>query len=148
MKKRILIIGACGQIGTELTERLRRIYAPHKVIASDIREGDAELMEGGPFEVLDAMDYEALEDIVINYEISEVYLMAAMLSAQRYCGKISNAGVEPKYELAFQRAKSRQGRQDRKGVLALEHCGLWTYYSENQHPAAHYRRANNCVWYK
>ncbi|KAA3618856.1 MAG: NAD-dependent epimerase/dehydratase family protein [Flavobacterium sp.] len=81
MKKRILIIGACGQIGTELTERLRRIYAPHKVIASDIREGDTELMESGPFEVLDAMDYEALEDIVINYEISEVYLMAAMLSA-------------------------------------------------------------------
>lgn len=80
MKKRILIIGACGQIGTELTSRLRRIYAPHKVIASDIREGDEELMNSGPFEVLDAMDYDALEDIVINYEISEVYLMAAMLS--------------------------------------------------------------------
>ncbi len=81
MKKRILIIGACGQIGTELTERLRRIYAPHKVIASDIREGDQAMMNSGPFEVLDAMDYEALENIVINHEISEVYLMAAMLSA-------------------------------------------------------------------
>jgi nucleoside-diphosphate-sugar epimerase len=81
MKKRILIIGACGQIGTELTERLRRIYAPHKVIASDIREGDEAMMNSGPFEVLDAMDYEALENIVINHEISEVYLMAAMLSA-------------------------------------------------------------------
>ncbi|MCW5518269.1 NAD-dependent epimerase/dehydratase family protein [Aureitalea sp. L0-47] len=81
MKKRILIIGASGQIGSELTERLRKIYAPHKVIASDIREGNQELMESGPFEVLDAMDYSAIEDIVINYEISEVYLMAAMLSA-------------------------------------------------------------------
>ncbi|MDC7995105.1 NAD-dependent epimerase/dehydratase family protein [Altibacter sp. HG106] len=81
LKKRILIIGACGQIGTELTERLRQQYAPHKVIASDIREGDEALMKGGPFEVLDAMNYDALQDIVINYEITEVYLMAAMLSA-------------------------------------------------------------------
>jgi len=81
LKKRILIIGACGQIGTELTERLRQQYAPHKVIASDIREGDEALMNSGPFEVLDAMNYDALQDIVINYEITEVYLMAAMLSA-------------------------------------------------------------------
>ena len=81
MKKRILIVGACGQIGTELTTRLRRIYAPHKVIASDIREGGPELMSGGPFEILDATDYDALQDVVINYEISEVYMMAAMLSA-------------------------------------------------------------------
>ncbi len=81
MKKRILIIGACGQIGTELTARLRQLYQPHKVIASDIREGDAALMAGGPFEILDATNYSAIEDIVIRYEITDVYLMAAMLSA-------------------------------------------------------------------
>ncbi|RFN59055.1 NAD-dependent epimerase/dehydratase family protein [Marixanthomonas ophiurae] len=81
MKKRILIIGACGQIGTELTAFLRNKYGAHKVVASDIREGDDELMESGPFEVLDAMDYDAVQDIVINYEITDVYLMAAMLSA-------------------------------------------------------------------
>lgn len=81
MKKRILIIGACGQIGTELTNFLREKYGNHKVVASDIREGDDELMESGPFEVLDAMDYEAVQDVVINYEITDVYLMAAMLSA-------------------------------------------------------------------
>ncbi len=81
MKKRILILGACGQIGTELTTRLRSVYSPHKVIASDIREGDEMLARGGPFEILDATDYSALEDIVIRYEITEVYLMAAMLSA-------------------------------------------------------------------
>jgi len=81
MKKRILIIGACGQIGTELTSFLRKKYAPHKVIASDIREGDSNLMNSGPFEVLDAMDYDAVQDVVIKYEITEVYLMAAMLSA-------------------------------------------------------------------
>ncbi|MFC7356293.1 NAD-dependent epimerase/dehydratase family protein [Jejudonia soesokkakensis] len=81
MKKRILIIGACGQIGTELTAHLRKKYAPHKVIASDIKEGDQALMSAGPFEVLDAMDYEAVQNVVIKYEITDVYLMAAMLSA-------------------------------------------------------------------
>ncbi|MEZ4875255.1 MAG: NAD-dependent epimerase/dehydratase family protein [Flavobacteriaceae bacterium] len=81
MKKRILIIGACGQIGTELTAKLRERYPSHKVIASDIREGDEELMKSGPFEILDATDYSAIEDVVIRHEITEVYLMAAMLSA-------------------------------------------------------------------
>lgn len=81
MKKRILIIGACGQIGTELTAQLRKIYPPHKVIASDIREGEDPLMAGGPFEILDATDYDAIEDVVIRHEITDVYLMAAMLSA-------------------------------------------------------------------
>lgn len=81
MKKRILIIGASGQIGTELTASLREQFGTHKVIATDIREGDNTLLEGGPFEILDAMDYKALEDIIIRHEITDVYLLAAMLSA-------------------------------------------------------------------
>ncbi len=81
MKKRILIIGASGQIGTELTALLRAQHGNHKVITSDIREGDISLRNGGPFEILDATDYEAVEDVVIRYEITDVYLLAAMLSA-------------------------------------------------------------------
>ncbi|GHC45325.1 NAD-dependent epimerase/dehydratase family protein [Ulvibacter litoralis] len=81
MKKRILIIGASGQIGTELTAYLRSKHGSHKVIASDIKEGNQELMESGPFEILDAMDYNAIQDVVIRHEITDVYLMAAMLSA-------------------------------------------------------------------
>ena len=81
MKKRILIIGASGQIGTELTAFLRSKFGKHKVIASDIREGSEELMKSGPFEILDAMDHDAIEEIVIRHEITDVYLMAAMLSA-------------------------------------------------------------------
>lgn len=81
MKYRILILGACGQIGTELTAALREKYGKHKVVASDIREGDADMMASGPFEIIDATNYEAIENIVIHYEINEVYLMAAMLSA-------------------------------------------------------------------
>jgi len=81
MKKRILIIGASGQIGTELTARLRKLHGNHKVVATDIRESDSTIASDGPFEILDAMDSEAIQDVIILYEITEVYLMAAMLSA-------------------------------------------------------------------
>jgi len=81
MKKRILIIGASGQIGTELSVRLRSVYGNYKVIASDIIVGDEAMMKDGYFEILDAMDYEAVEDIIMRNEITDVYLMAAMLSA-------------------------------------------------------------------
>ncbi len=81
MAKSILILGACGQIGTELTMVLREKYGNDAVVASDIREGSKNLMESGPFELVDATNYEAIEDVVMHYEIEEVYLMAAMLSA-------------------------------------------------------------------
>ncbi|MCM4167521.1 putative epimerase/dehydratase [Arenibacter antarcticus] len=81
MQKSILIIGACGQIGTELTLALRERYGNDRVVASDIREGNESLMQSGPFELLDATNYQAVENIVMHYEIEEVYLMAAMLSA-------------------------------------------------------------------
>lgn len=81
MQKHILILGACGQIGTELTMELRAKYGAESVVASDIREGGETLMDSGPFELLDATNYEAIEDVVMHYEIDEVYLMAAMLSA-------------------------------------------------------------------
>jgi len=81
MQSKILILGACGQIGTELTMALRAEYGADQVVASDIRPGDESLMASGPFEILDATDYNALEDVVLHYEIEIVYLMAAMLSA-------------------------------------------------------------------
>ena len=81
MQKSILILGACGQIGTELTFTLREKYGNDQVVASDIREGAENLMSSGPFELLDATDYDAMEEIVAYYDIEEVYLMAAMLSA-------------------------------------------------------------------
>jgi nucleoside-diphosphate-sugar epimerase len=96
MKKRILIIGALGQIGTELTNRLRKQYGNNKVIASDIREPEEGMQEDGPFEILDAMDYNGIEDIVIQYEITDVYLMAAMLSgiAEKFPAKAWNLNTK------------------------------------------------------
>ena len=81
MNKSILIIGACGQIGTELTLKLRKNYGKNAVIASDISEGNEELMASGPFEFINALDYGQIAAVIDKYAITEVYLMAAMLSA-------------------------------------------------------------------
>lgn len=81
MHTTILIIGACGQIGTELTIKLREIYGDNQVIASDIRKGNHPIFESGPFEQLDAMDKDAVGNIIDKYQVDEVYLMAALLSA-------------------------------------------------------------------
>ena len=81
MKSRILIIGACGQIGTELTMSLRARFGNDKVVASDIREGNEAMMAKGHFELLDATDLQAVEDVIFRYKVDTVYLMAAMLSA-------------------------------------------------------------------
>lgn len=81
MGTKILIIGACGQIGSELTLKLRNIYGNENVIASDIREGKEDLMTSGPFEIINAMEFTDIANAVAKYQIDEVYLMAAMLSA-------------------------------------------------------------------
>ncbi|RKF04200.1 nucleoside-diphosphate-sugar epimerase [Tenacibaculum lutimaris] len=81
MSDTILILGACGQIGTELTQKLRSIYGKDNVIASDIREGNAEMMSSGPFEIIDATNQEQILGVIQKYKVNQVYLMAAMLSA-------------------------------------------------------------------
>ncbi|WP_394420550.1 NAD-dependent epimerase/dehydratase family protein [Tenacibaculum mesophilum] len=81
MSETILILGACGQIGTELTQKLRAIYGADNVIASDIREGNAEMMSSGPFEIIDATNQEQILSVVQKHKVTQVYLMAAMLSA-------------------------------------------------------------------
>ncbi|WP_159290393.1 NAD-dependent epimerase/dehydratase family protein [Tenacibaculum maritimum] len=81
MSDTILILGACGQIGTELTQKLREVYGDKNVIASDIREGSPEMMESGIFEILDATDKKDILEVIQKYKVTEVYLMAAMLSA-------------------------------------------------------------------
>tara|TARA_R110002050_G_scaffold1315_1_gene9633 strand:+ start:353 stop:1303 length:951 start_codon:yes stop_codon:yes gene_type:complete len=81
MRTVILVLGASGQIGTELTEKLRLLYGNNNVIASDIREGNTELMTSGPFEIIDATDKAAILTVIHKYSVTQVYLLAAMLSA-------------------------------------------------------------------
>ena len=78
--KRILIVGAGGQIGSELTTYLRKIYGDANVIATDVRECPA-LAEQGPFEVLDALDITAMASIVSRYRIDTIFNLVALLSA-------------------------------------------------------------------
>ena len=81
MNPKILIIGACGQIGTELTQKLRKIYGTENVIASDIRKLNVDVVNSGPFEVINALDFNQIEHLVEVHQITDVYLMAALLSA-------------------------------------------------------------------
>ncbi len=97
--KRILIIGASGQIGSELSLKLRSLYGNENVIASDIKEGGKELMATGPFEIMDATDEEGIANLVEKYAITDVYLMAAMLSATGE--KNANESMGSKYEFSF-----------------------------------------------
>ena len=80
-KTGILVIGASGQIGTELVMELRSRYGNSNVVASDLKTASKEVLESGPFEQLDVMDRDRLHQLVIQYNIGEVYLLAALLSA-------------------------------------------------------------------
>ena len=80
MKDRVLIIGASGQIGTELTFALREIYGEDHVIASDLKPNPMH-RDIGRFIQLDALDRKALYELIHREKITQIYLLAAMLSA-------------------------------------------------------------------
>ena len=75
----ILVIGSSGQIGTELVQKLREVYCTDNVVASDLKK--TEQAKEGPFEVLDIMNAQQLLDIVSKHKVTQVYLLAALLSA-------------------------------------------------------------------
>ena len=78
-KDNILIIGANGQIGSVLTQTLRSIYGHNNVIASDIRP---KTEETGPFELINVLDRDRLNEVVDKYQINQIYHLAAILSAK------------------------------------------------------------------
>jgi len=80
-KEKILVIGASGQIGVELTLALRKIYGNNNVVASDLREENSLLKGTGPYVSIDVMNKEMLHVQVIRQNITQIYLLAAILSA-------------------------------------------------------------------
>ncbi len=78
---KILVIGACGQIGVELTLALRKIHGNDNVLASDIKEEHPLLSGNGPFFTLDAQNAEDTRALVKKEGVTEIYLLAALLSA-------------------------------------------------------------------
>ncbi len=81
MSEKILILGACGQIGVELTTALRLKYGSENVIASDVKDEHPILVGTGPFIKCDVMNKASLLSIIKNFQITQVYLLAAILSA-------------------------------------------------------------------
>ena len=81
IKEKVLVIGASGQIGVELTLALRKIYGNANVVASDLREENDLLKGTGPYVSMDVMNKEMLHVQVIRQNITQIYLLAAILSA-------------------------------------------------------------------
>ena len=81
MQDKVLVIGSSGQIGSELVAELRSNYGDSNVIASDIVASNQTIMDSGPFEILDVTDSDRLHEVVKKYEVTHVYLLAAILSA-------------------------------------------------------------------
>lgn len=77
--KKVLIIGAGGQIGIELTENLSKIYGNNNIVPSDLK--DNTIYKNNPYEKLDALNKTALFDVVKKHNITQIYHLAAMLSA-------------------------------------------------------------------
>lgn len=78
--EKILVIGAAGQIGSELVLALRKKFGNENVFATDIKEPPADVLEGGPFQILDVMDNNRLIHFVIRHKITQIYHLAAVLS--------------------------------------------------------------------
>jgi nucleoside-diphosphate-sugar epimerase len=79
--KKILVLGACGQIGTELVLTLRQLKGEESVIAADLKNECPEIISNGPYIQLDALDKQSIRAYIIENNIKEVYLLAALLSA-------------------------------------------------------------------
>lgn len=81
MIEKILVLGSNGQIGTELVTALRKTYGENNVIACDIRRPDYDIKNSGPFEFVNVLEKDTLNDIFQKYKPTQVYLLAALLSA-------------------------------------------------------------------
>lgn len=79
--KNILIVGAGGQIGSELVPALRNIYGKNNVVATDIKDDVNPVLQDGPFEILDALDAKKMAEIVKTHKIDTIFNMVALLSA-------------------------------------------------------------------
>lgn len=81
MTEKIVVLGSNGQIGTELVTALRATYGESNVVACDIRRPDYDIKNSGPFEFVNVLDKEILNAIFQKYKPTQVYLLAALLSA-------------------------------------------------------------------
>lgn len=79
--KKVLVTGALGQIGSELTLKMREIYGIDNIIATDIRKTESDVVQSGPFEILDVTDEKAMFNMAKKHEVDTIIHLAALLSA-------------------------------------------------------------------
>ncbi|TJX68680.1 L-threonine 3-dehydrogenase [Soehngenia saccharolytica] len=105
--KKILITGALGQIGSELTVKMRELYGRDNVVISDIekKSGKEDLTESGPFEIINVLDAKQISEVVDKYNIDTIVNLAAILSAvgeknPNLCWQINMTGLYNILEIA------------------------------------------------
>ena len=105
--QKIMVTGALGQIGTELVEELRKIHGNDNILATDVRKlDDNPGVQNGPFEILSVVDSDSMDNLVKEYDIQEIYHLAAILSATgekkpELCKKINIGGTISVLETAL-----------------------------------------------
>jgi nucleoside-diphosphate-sugar epimerase len=103
--KRILVTGAGGQIGSWLVPELRALYGASNVLATDVRQLETDMVEGGPFQVLDATHASSVGQAVMRHDADTVFHLAAILSAvgerdPRLAWHVNMASLEAVLEVA------------------------------------------------
>lgn len=143
MDPKILVIGACGQIGSELTLKLKALYGNENVIASDIRDSNLEVVNSGVFEILDAQDFNSLSACIKKHEINTVYLMAAMLSAtsEKSPMKAWDLNMNSLFHVLNLAKDKVIQKVFWPSSIAVFH------YSRRKHRAIHHYRTYNRLWY-
>jgi len=106
---RIFVTGASGQVGSDLVIALRQRYGNENVLATDIREPKGDLGRGGPFEIVDCTDHDAMDEVVSDFGTDTIYHLAAILSAKGEADPhraytVNLGGLENTLEIARVRA--------------------------------------------
>ncbi len=142
-KEKILVIGASGQIGVELTLALRKIYGASNVVASDLRE-ENELLHGtGPYVSLDVMNKEMLHVQVIRQNFTQIYLLAAILSATGE--KSPNLAWHLNMQGLLNVLEIAKDEQLQKVYWPSFDRGVWSYIAEKELSATNYHRTYDGV---
>ena len=131
MKETVFLIGSNGQIGTELALALRQKFGNEHVITSDIR-APKNLSDGEIFETIDVLDKARLKELFVQYKPTQIYLLAAMLSA---VGEQYPQKAWDEYERLAERIGLMCGVGYKQNILAKFDRRLRPEFTESRHAA-------------
>lgn len=143
--KNILIIGATGQIGSELTMKLRSLYPEGNVVAGYIpgAEPKGALLESGPSHIVDITNPAQIAEAVDKYKVDTIYNLAALLSA------VAEAKPQARLENRRRRTLQHTGSGSRErvcGIHAKFHRLIWTQHSPRKDPSGHCAASGDNLW--